>query len=103
MKLSKLAPMKKITLLFILIISLVTSCETDFDLNSEWEEVMIVFGLLDQSQDKQYIRINKAFLGEESVSVMASVADSLNYDPSDLEVKIQRLSFDPYIGYAIIE
>jgi len=93
-KISKFAPMKKITSLLFLIIVLITSCETDFDVNAEWEEITVVFGLLDQSQEKQYIRINKAFLGEESVSVMALVADSLNYNPVDLEVKIQRVSDD---------
>ena len=93
-KISKFAPMKKITSLLFLIIVLITSCETDFDVNAEWEEITVVFGLLDQSQEKQYIRINKVFLGEESVNVMASFSDSLNYDPQNLEVKIQRVSDD---------
>ena len=48
--------------------------------------------MLDQTQDKQYIRINKAFLGNESAYVMASVADSINYNPENLEVKIHKLS-----------
>ena len=43
---------------------LFSSCESDLDINSKWEEVTVVFGLLDQSQEKQYIRINKAFLGK---------------------------------------
>ena len=36
---------------------LFSACETDFDVNAEWEEITVVFGLLDQSQEKQYIRI----------------------------------------------
>ena len=84
--------MKKITFLFLLSSILFSSCETDFTVNADWKEVTVVYGLLDQSQDKQYIRINKAFLGNENAYVMASVADSINYNPNNLEVKIEKLS-----------
>ena len=84
--------MKNFTLLFLLFSVAFSSCETDFNVNADWEEVTVVFGLLDQSQDRQYIRINKAFLGNESAYVMASVSDSLNYNPDSLEVKIEKLS-----------
>jgi hypothetical protein len=91
-KISKFADMKKITFLFLLSSILFSSCETDFTVNADWKEVTVVYGLLDQSQDKQYIRINKAFLGNEDAYVMASVADSINYNPDNLEVKIEKLS-----------
>ena len=84
--------MKKITFLFLLSSILFSSCETDFNVNADWKEVTVVYGLLDQSQEKQYIRINKAFLGNENAYVMASVADSINYNPNNLEVKIEKLS-----------
>jgi len=84
--------MKKITFLFLLSSILFSSCETDFTVNADWKEVTVVYGLLDQSQEKQYIRINKAFLGNENAYVMASVADSINYNPNNLEVKIEKLS-----------
>jgi len=91
-KISKFAVMKKITFLFLLSSILFSSCETDFTVNADWKEVTVVYGLLDQSQEKQYIRINKAFLGNENAYVMASVADSINYNPNNLEVKIEKLS-----------
>ena len=84
--------MKKITSLFLIIVTLFSACETEFNVNADWEEVTVVYGLLDQSQDKQYIRINKAFLGDEDAYVMASVADSINYNPNNLEVKIEKIS-----------
>ena len=84
--------MKKLTFLFLLSSILFSSCETDFTVNADWKEVTVVYGLLDQSQEKQYIRINKAFLGNENAYVMASVADSINYNPNNLEVKIEKLS-----------
>ena len=91
-KISKFANMKKLTFLFLLSSILFSSCETDFNVNADWKEVTVVYSLLDQNEDKQYIRINKAFLGNENAYVMASVADSLNYNPNNLEVKIDKLS-----------
>ena len=84
--------MKKITTIFLLIIFAFSSCKTELDINADWEEVVVVFGLLDQSQENQYIRINKAFLGDTSAFIMASVADSLNFNPQNIEVKIERIS-----------
>ena len=47
--------MKKIFLILSVIVVVVTSCETDFDVNAEWEEITVVYGLLDASKDTQYI------------------------------------------------
>ena len=80
--------MKRISLLFLFFCFF--SCQTDFDVNSDWKEITIVYGLLDQNQDVQYIKINKAFLGEGDALQMASISDSLNYDTLDLEVKINK-------------
>ena len=80
------------------------ACETDFEVNADWKEVMVVYGLLDQSQTQQYIKINKAYLGEGDAMQMATVADSVNYNPEDLEVKIYKAenvynSFDTLFSY----
>ena len=47
---------------------LFSACETDFDVNAEWEETTVVFGLLDDSKDIQYIKINKAFFDTQPMS-----------------------------------
>ena len=47
--------------------------------------------LIDPNNQDQLIKINKAFLGQGDAFEMASVADSTNYDPSNLLVKIHRL------------
>jgi hypothetical protein len=83
--------MKKIAIFLLLISTLFMACETDFEVNAEWKEVTVVYGLLDQSQQQQYIKINKAYLGEGNALQMASVADSVNYNPADLEVKIFKV------------
>ena len=59
---------------------LFSACETDFDVNAEWEETTVVFGLLDASEGKdqlQKIKISKAFLGNMDAYQMAQYSDSI--------------------------
>jgi len=64
-------------LLFLLLI--LSACNDDFPINSEWKDITIVYGLLNASDTVQYIKINKAFLGEGDVYAMAREADSIQY------------------------
>ena len=80
--------MNKIYLMLISFSLIFSSCETDFDVNAQWHEIMVVYGLLDQSQSRQYIRVNKAYLGEGDAFQMGSISDSINFPDSILEVKI---------------
>ena len=81
----------KIKNLLFLILPLLFSCETDFDVNANWKDVTIVYGLIDPNNEDQLIKINKAYLGQGDAIQMASISDSTNYDPSNLIVKIHRL------------
>ncbi|MFI5149965.1 MAG: hypothetical protein ACHQRM_09555 [Bacteroidia bacterium] len=58
---------------------LFSACKTDFKLTANYKEQMVIFGLLNQSDSVQYIRINKTFLGEGNAYSMALVHDSSNY------------------------
>ena len=97
-KINKFAYMK-FQYLFFLFIILFSSCETDFDVNAEWEDVTIVYGLIDPNIEDQLIKINKAFLGQGDALQMASIADSSNYNPSDLHVKIHRIRQQAFNQY----
>jgi len=81
----------KIKNLLFLILPILFSCETDFDVNANWKDVTIVYGLIDPNNDDQFIKINKAYLGQGDAIQMASISDSTNYDPSNLIVKIHRV------------
>ncbi|MBU0764314.1 MAG: DUF4249 family protein [Bacteroidetes bacterium] len=81
--------MKKSTLLcLIALFVFLLSCRTDFDVNEEWEDITVVFGLLDQADSAHYLRINKTFLGNEDAYIMAQSADSLYYE--DLVVTLEE-------------
>lgn len=64
--------------LFLLLIS-VYSCKTDFDINAEKKDITVVYGLLDQGVDTQYVKITKAFLGDVSAYEMAKDSSLSSY------------------------
>ena len=64
------------------------SCSNELDLTGEYKDTPIVYGILDRSELVHYIRIQKAFLVNGNVLQIAKIADSLIYDPSDLQVAI---------------
>jgi len=81
--------MKKTRFLALLVsaLTLLVSCETDFDINSKWKDITVVYGLLDQTETSHYIKINKAFLGDGNALQYATVEDSSSYG-GNLEVKL---------------
>lgn len=67
-------------LLFILAFVVLTwSCSETFDLNAQYQEITVVYGLIDPGHDSIFIKINKAFLGEGNVLEMAKIPDSSQY------------------------
>ena len=95
--------MKKIYLILSVFAIVFTACETDFDVNSEWEETTVVFGLLDAAKDIQFVKIKKAFLGEADAELRASFSDSVNYIPADLEVVLYKINFNDTIDFRVLK
>ena len=69
-----------------LTIILLFSCNTDLDINADYKDITIVYGILDKNSDYQYIKINKAFLGEIASTQMAQVSDSVLYKKADVSL-----------------
>lgn len=81
--------MKKFLIPFILAAAALFSCSTEFDPNAEAKDIAVVFGLLDQNDSIHYIKITKAFLGEQDALVMAT--DPANSTYGDvLEVRVEE-------------
>ena len=82
--------MKKINFAIIILFTglLFSACETDIDIIADYEDVTVVYGLLNQDSIT-YLKINKAFLGEGNALIMAKVEDSSNYAEM-LDVKIEE-------------
>ena len=66
------------------------TCSTNIDLLDNWKETTVVYCLLDQTQPKQYVRVEKAFLGPNSAVSMAQHYDSIEYQ-HQLSVQLQQL------------
>lgn len=75
------------------IVFLFSMCSTEIDLLDDWKETCVVYGLLDQTETTQYIRVQKAFLGPDNAYTMAQQFDSINYI-NTLNVRIERLYND---------
>jgi hypothetical protein len=85
------------TLLFILVSLLYQACETDFDLTANWKETTVIYGVLSQNQKVQYVRINKAFLGDGNALQFSQIADSINFDTAIIRAKIYVSQFGGFI------
>ena len=93
-------------LFFTFFVFLLSSCDEDFDLTTEYQDQTVVYAFLEHhdpwysSRDTNWVVVNKAFLGELSVNDMASVSDSVNYPNYDeIVVTLQRIkTIDPASG-----
>ena len=56
------------------------SCSTDFELNAPYKTIPIVYGLLDQSQDTQFVKINRSFLGYGNNVNYAAINDCTEFN-----------------------
>lgn len=87
---SKLTTMARKSIAYLLILIILAGlwqCETEIDLNDDWQDIPVVYGLLNQQDDVHYVRINRAFLGEGNALQMATVLDSITY-PDILDVRL---------------
>jgi len=74
-------------LAFVIMLVTFSSCDNDLQVNADYKETIVIFGLLDPNQPKQFIKINKAFLtNEQSVAAVAQIEDSIYF--SDLKAEL---------------
>ncbi|MBL4705277.1 MAG: DUF4249 family protein [Flavobacteriales bacterium] len=61
------------------LVSVFVTCSTDFELNVP-EETTVIFGVLDESADTQWIKVKKSFLGNGNNFAYAAINDCTQYD-----------------------
>ena len=95
--------MKKISCIISLAFSFaLTSCNNELDILTDYKETIVVFGLLNPADTVQYIKINKAFLGDGNALVMGGVFDSSNYADGELAVTMQKMQGSTAVGNPIV-
>ena len=65
---------------------LLASCSEKVDMIDGFKETAVVYGLLDQSENTHYFRINRAFIGPGNWLDIARIADSSYFEEVDATV-----------------
>jgi hypothetical protein len=77
---------------------LAPACSTEIDLNADFVETPVLFGVLDQTQDTQYIRINRAFLKDgENALLLATDPNEIYYDER-MSARLERYDNGTFVG-----
>ncbi|MFZ1632260.1 MAG: hypothetical protein WAT43_00195 [Chitinophagales bacterium] len=67
------------------------SCDNTLEINGDYTEKVVVFGLLDYGVDTNFIRIEKTFLEPNTNAyILATDADEIFYDYNDLHVYLEE-------------
>ncbi len=88
-----MSKLRSISFLF-LALSMITivGCETEIDIIAPQKDVTVIYGLLEENKSRHYIRINKAFIGEESASVLAKTQGVNEYSDDELQAVVFEIS-----------
>ena len=100
--------MKRVIYFFFISI-LFFNCENDLDINADWEEIPVIYSVLNSGADndcdgdgilnsnddddckENYIRIQKSFIGTRPASEMAQISDSIYYSQEQSLVWIEEI------------
>ncbi len=97
---------KFITLITLLILTTIffNSCNNKLEINGELKETAIVYGLLNQADSVQYLKIYKAFLTEENTLIAASKPENIYYyDSIEVYLEILEPSGNGYLNKGAIQ
>lgn len=70
---------------------LFNGCSTDIEVIAPERDLTVIYGLLEANNTRHYIRINRAFSGEDSASVMAATPGINEYSSDELSARIIEL------------
>jgi len=79
-------------LLLAVVALLFSSCKVEFSPNGPWNEIPVVYCVLDQEDDTTFVRVQRCYLAEDNQYAYASVADSIYYPQDALTVQIEEWS-----------
>ncbi|MCO6499807.1 MAG: DUF4249 family protein [Vicingus serpentipes] len=66
------------------------SCSTEIDVNAPYEDITVVYGLINPADSVHYIKVNKAFSGTSSALDLAANSANFNYSAGVLEVTVEE-------------
>ncbi|HAD98661.1 MAG TPA: hypothetical protein DCG19_14715, partial [Cryomorphaceae bacterium] len=66
----------------------ILACDNELSINAEWQDITVVYGILDPTQDTNFIRIERGYLGSEPARNSYDKPDSLYYDENEITVTL---------------
>lgn len=73
------------------ILFLTPSCEDDFNLYADYDDLSVVYGLLDPNVELHQIKVTRLFQGEDDANVLAQDRELSEYGPEDITVEILEI------------
>ncbi len=92
----------RIILVALVIITVSNSCNKKLNVNADWRDITVVYGILSQNEDTTFIKVTKAFLGEGDALQFAKIPDSSSY-PDKLDVKLEAWSGSTLVSTYIFD
>jgi hypothetical protein len=71
-------------------LTLTNSCKNDLDSIAPYVESVAVYGLIDQNDSANYIRVNRVFLGKGNANEIAQIQDSAYFRPDEANVVVEK-------------
>ena len=83
---------------------LFTACKPDFELNASYQDVTVVYGILNHQDSVQYVKIYKGFQSHQQggVYIDAQNPDSIHYNVNDIEVVLEEYNKGKFIKQMIM-
>lgn len=82
--------MKNLLLLGFLLALALTSCNNDLNVNADYKESAIVYGILRPSQDTQWVRIHRSYMGDQGAQGGSNNPDSIYFNQLDVKVLVKK-------------
>ncbi len=86
----------------LLALFITSACENELDVNSDWEDTTVVYGLLDPEADTNFVLIQRGYLGEEPASASFNSPDSFYYPSLDVQLNWYSTTSGALIGNAAL-
>lgn len=93
------------TLLALCSLAFLTACDNDLEITADWKDVPVVYGILNSQDTVHYVKLNKAFLGQGDVMMMAQEFDSLHYNEEKVGLRLveYRRTAGQFVSSKVLE
>jgi len=72
--------------------ALFAGCSTELDINAPYKDITVVYGLLNMRDSVQYVKVNKAYLGDGDAYIYAQIQDSNEWNSNAItNAKVHRV------------